>query len=37
MRYKPGTPVQILGLNGAPQSGEKFKVYDDEDEAKEVA
>jgi translation initiation factor IF-2 len=33
----PSTPVQILGLNGAPQSGEKFKVYDDEDEAKEVA
>lgn len=33
----PSTPVQILGLNGAPQSGEKFKVYEDEDEAKEVA
>jgi translation initiation factor IF-2 len=33
----PSTPVQILGLNGAPQSGEKFKVYDDEDEAKDVA
>ncbi len=33
----PSTPVQILGLNGAPQSGEKFKVYEDEVEAKEVA
>jgi translation initiation factor IF-2 len=33
----PSTPVQILGLNGAPQAGEKFKVYADEDAAKEVA
>ena len=33
----PSAPVQILGLNGAPQAGEKFKVYDDENEAKEVA
>jgi translation initiation factor IF-2 len=33
----PATPVLILGLNGAPQAGEKFKVYDDEAEAKEVA
>jgi translation initiation factor IF-2 len=33
----PSTPVQILGLNGAPQAGEKFKVYEDEDEAKAVA
>ena len=33
----PACPVQILGLNGAPQAGEKFKVYDDEAEAKEVA
>jgi len=33
----PSTPVQVLGLNGAPQAGEKFKVYEDEDEAKEVA
>ena len=28
----PSAPVQILGLNGAPQAGEKFKVYDDENE-----
>src|SRR6187399_2818710 len=33
----PSAPVLILGLNGAPQAGEKFKVYDDEAEAKEVA
>ncbi len=33
----PSTPVQILGLNGAPQAGEKFKVFLDESEAKEVA
>jgi len=33
----PSTPAQILGLNGAPQAGEKFKVYEDEAEAKEVA
>ncbi len=33
----PSTPVQILGLNGAPQAGEKFKVYVEESEAKEIA
>ena len=33
----PATPVLILGLNGAPQAGETFKVYDDESEAKETA
>jgi translation initiation factor IF-2 len=33
----PSTPVQVLGLNGAPQAGEKFKMYEDEDQAKEVA
>jgi translation initiation factor IF-2 len=33
----PATPVLILGLNGAPQAGETFKVYEDESEAKEVA
>jgi translation initiation factor IF-2 len=31
------TPVLLLGLNGAPQAGEKFRVYHDESEAKEVA
>ncbi|HWB24219.1 MAG TPA: translation initiation factor IF-2 [Chitinophagaceae bacterium] len=33
----PSTPVVILGLNGAPQAGEKFRVYQDEAEAKDVA
>jgi translation initiation factor IF-2 len=33
----PSTPGLILGLNGAPQAGEKFKVYEDEAEAKEIA
>ncbi|MDP3668018.1 MAG: translation initiation factor IF-2 [Sediminibacterium sp.] len=33
----PSTPVVILGLNGAPQAGEKFKVFADEAEAKETA
>ena len=33
----PSTPVQILGLNGAPQAGEKIKMYQDEAEAKEIA
>lgn len=33
----PSAPVQVLGLNGAPQAGEKFKVYADENEAKDTA
>lgn len=33
----PSTPVQVLGLNGAPQAGEKFKVYNDEADAKNTA
>lgn len=33
----PATPVQVLGLNGAPQAGDKFNVLDDEREAKEIA
>ncbi len=33
----PSTPVLILGLNGAPQAGESFKVYADEAEAREMA
>jgi translation initiation factor IF-2 len=33
----PSAPVQVLGLNGAPQAGEKFRVYQNEDEAKDVA
>ncbi len=33
----PSSPVQILGLNGAPQAGEKFKIFEDEADAKETA
>ena len=33
----PSTPVLILGLNGAPQAGETFKVYADESIAREKA
>ncbi|MBC7552438.1 MAG: translation initiation factor IF-2 [Taibaiella sp.] len=33
----PSTPVQVLGLNGAPNAGEKFRVFEDENEAKELA
>jgi translation initiation factor IF-2 len=33
----PSTPVLILGLNGAPQAGETFRVYADEAEAKDIA
>lgn len=33
----PSTPVVILGLSGAPQAGEKFRVYQEEADAKEVA
>ena len=33
----PSTPVLILGLNGALQAGETFKVYADESEAREKA
>lgn len=33
----PSEPVLILGLNGAPQAGEKFNVMSDEREAKEIA
>ena len=33
----PSTPVLILGLNGAPQAGETFKVYADESMAREKA
>jgi translation initiation factor IF-2 len=33
----PSTPVQVLGLSGAPQAGDTFKVYDGEREAREIA
>ncbi|MCU0334696.1 MAG: translation initiation factor IF-2, partial [Chitinophagaceae bacterium] len=33
----PASPALLLGLNGAPQAGEKFRVYEDESEAKQAA
>jgi len=33
----PATPVLILGLNGAPQAGDKFNVMQSDKEAKEIA
>lgn len=33
----PSIPVTILGLDGAPTAGDKFKVYADEGEAKTIA
>ncbi len=36
-KVPPSTPVQVLGLNGAPQSGEKCRVHEDESVAKAIA
>ena len=33
----PSQPVAVLGLDGAPQAGDKFRVMTDEREAKEIA
>ncbi len=33
----PSTPISILGLDGAPQAGDKFTVFKDEREAKQIA
>ena len=33
----PSIPVTVLGLDGAPTAGDKFKVYEDEKEAKSIA
>ena len=33
----PSTPVQVLGLDGAPQAGEKFNIYETDREARELA
>ncbi|MBQ1939767.1 MAG: translation initiation factor IF-2, partial [Alistipes sp.] len=33
----PSTPVQVLGLNGAPQAGDSFNVMEDDRSAREIA
>ena len=33
----PSTPVSVLGLDGAATAGDKFNVYEDEREAKQIA
>ena len=33
----PSVPVSVLGLDGAPQAGDKFNVFEDEKEAKQIA
>ena len=33
----PSTPVLVLGLSGAPQAGEKFKIMETEQEARQIA
>lgn len=33
----PSRPISILGLDGAPQAGDKFNVFADEREAKQIA
>ena len=33
----PSMPVSVLGLDGAPQAGDKFNVFADEKEAKQIA
>ena len=33
----PSSPVSILGLDGAPQAGDVFHIFEDEKEAKQIA
>ncbi len=37
MEAGPSTPISVLGLDGAPTAGDKFNVYEDEREAKQIA
>ena len=34
---QPATPVQVLGLDGAPQSGDRFNVMESDREARDIA
>lgn len=33
----PSTPISVLGLDGAATAGDKFNIFDDEKEAKQIA
>ncbi|MCF2494031.1 translation initiation factor IF-2 [Dyadobacter chenhuakuii] len=33
----PSMPVQLLGLNGAPQAGDRFNVFENERDARDIA
>ena len=33
----PSMPLQVLGLNGAPQAGDKFQIMESERDAREIA
>src|SRR5690554_5475887 len=33
----PSRPISLLGLDGAPTAGDKFNVFEDEREAKQIA
>ncbi|MCB0761853.1 MAG: translation initiation factor IF-2 [Flavobacteriales bacterium] len=33
----PSTPVSMLGMSGAPNAGDKFHIFEDEKEAKNIA
>jgi translation initiation factor IF-2 len=37
IEVSPATPALILGLNGAPQAGDKFNVMESDREAKDIA
>jgi len=37
LKAKPSMPTTILGLDGSPTAGDKFRVFDDEREAKTIA
>jgi translation initiation factor IF-2 len=37
LKAGPSTPVSVLGLDGAPQAGDKFNVFENEKEAKQIA
>ena len=37
IKARPSTPVSVLGLDGAATAGDKFNIFEDEKEAKQIA